>query len=59
MIARGDIEARGVLPPETVINPGIFFAELEKRGITIKQEVEQKTLIRGTYEPGTKENGCG
>jgi lysine 6-dehydrogenase len=39
MIARGDIEARGVLPPETVINPGIFFAELERRGIMIKQQV--------------------
>jgi saccharopine dehydrogenase-like NADP-dependent oxidoreductase len=40
MIARGDIEARGVLPPETVINPDIFFAELEKRGITIEQKVD-------------------
>lgn len=41
MIARGDIEARGVLPPESVINPDIFFAELEKRGITIKQKIER------------------
>jgi len=40
MIARGDIEARGVLPPESVINPDIFFAELEMRGITIEQKVE-------------------
>jgi lysine 6-dehydrogenase len=40
MIARGDIEARGVLPPETVIDPEIFFTELEKRGITIGQKVE-------------------
>lgn len=40
MIARGDIEARGVLPPESVINPDIFFAELEMRGITIKQKAE-------------------
>ena len=40
MIARGDIEARGVLPPETVIDPEIFFAELEKRGIKIRQQVE-------------------
>jgi saccharopine dehydrogenase-like NADP-dependent oxidoreductase len=37
MIARGDIEARGVLPPESVIDPEIFFAELGKRGIIIKQ----------------------
>jgi lysine 6-dehydrogenase len=40
MIARGDIEARGVLPPESVIDPEIFFMELEKRGITIKQKAE-------------------
>jgi saccharopine dehydrogenase-like NADP-dependent oxidoreductase len=40
MIARGDIEARGVLPPESVIDPEIFFAELEKRGIIIKQKIE-------------------
>jgi lysine 6-dehydrogenase len=40
MIARGDIEARGVLPPESVIDPEIFFAELEKRGIIIKQKAE-------------------
>ena len=39
MIARGDISDRGVLPPETVINPAIFFAELEKRGITVKQKI--------------------
>ncbi|HEY48300.1 MAG TPA: hypothetical protein G4O14_16145 [Anaerolineae bacterium] len=40
MIARGDIEVRGVLPPESVIDPEIFFAELEKRGIIIKQKIE-------------------
>ena len=39
MIARGDITNRGVLPPETVIDPDIFFAELEKRGITVKQKI--------------------
>ena len=40
MIARGEIDARGVLPPETVIKPELFFAELEKRGITIEQKAE-------------------
>ncbi len=40
MIARGDIEERGVLPPESVIDPAIFFTELEKRGITIHHQVE-------------------
>lgn len=40
MIARGDVEARGVLPPETVLDPAIFFAELEKRGIRVEQKIE-------------------
>ncbi len=40
MIARGDIKATGVLPPETVINPEIFFAELERRGIMIEQKID-------------------
>jgi saccharopine dehydrogenase-like NADP-dependent oxidoreductase len=40
MIARGDIEARGVLPPESMIDPDIFFAELGKRGITIEHKVD-------------------
>jgi hypothetical protein len=39
MIARGDVQKRGVLPPETVLEPKIFFAELEKRGIFVKQEI--------------------
>lgn len=39
MIARGDIEHRGVLPPETVLDPEIFFAELAKRGIKVEQEI--------------------
>ena len=39
MIARGDIKARGILPPESVLDPGIFFAELEKRGITVEQKI--------------------
>lgn len=40
MIANGDIKAKGVLPPESVINPDLLFFELEKRGITIKHKVE-------------------
>jgi saccharopine dehydrogenase-like NADP-dependent oxidoreductase len=39
MIARGDVEASGVLPPETVLDPDIFFAELDKRGISIQQKI--------------------
>jgi saccharopine dehydrogenase (NAD+, L-lysine-forming) len=41
MIVRGDVDARGVVPPETAIDPGILFDELKLRGITIGQEVTQ------------------
>ncbi len=41
MIARGDVEARGVVPPETAIDPEIFFAELARRGIRIHEQVEE------------------
>jgi len=40
MIVRGDVDLRGVLPPETAIDPKIFFEELARRGITIDEEVE-------------------
>jgi saccharopine dehydrogenase-like NADP-dependent oxidoreductase len=40
MIARGDIKEKGVLPPETVIDPDIFFNELKKRKIEIHQKIE-------------------
>jgi len=38
MIARGDVTVKGVVPPETAIDPEIFFAELRKRGIEIHEE---------------------
>ena len=41
MIARGDIKGKGVLPPETVIDPDIFFKELKKRKIDIHQKIEK------------------
>jgi lysine 6-dehydrogenase len=40
MIARGDITARGVVPPETAIPPQLFFEELARRGIEIHETVE-------------------
>jgi saccharopine dehydrogenase-like NADP-dependent oxidoreductase len=40
MIARGDVKVRGVVPPETVLDPDIFFDELKKRAIEIHQRVE-------------------
>lgn len=41
MIARGDITARGIVPPETAIPPEPFFDELRKRGIEIHERVEE------------------
>ena len=40
MIARGDIKAKGVVPPEIAIEPGVFFAELARRRIDIEQSME-------------------
>lgn len=39
MAASGQIEARGVVPQEIAVNPGIFIPQLKKRGIflTIKE----------------------
>ncbi len=39
MIVRGDVAVRGVVPPETAIDPISFFDELKLRGITIGEEV--------------------
>jgi saccharopine dehydrogenase-like NADP-dependent oxidoreductase len=40
MIARGDVEVRGVVPPETAIDPEIFFDELARRRIEIHERME-------------------
>jgi lysine 6-dehydrogenase len=37
MLARGEIEARGCLPPERAVPPEPFFAELARRGMTIRR----------------------
>jgi saccharopine dehydrogenase (NAD+, L-lysine-forming) len=39
LLARGRIEARGVLPPERCIDPDEMFAELEQRGSRFDVEV--------------------
>lgn len=35
MLVRGEIDARGVLPPERAVAPELFFRELKTRGIRI------------------------
>jgi saccharopine dehydrogenase-like NADP-dependent oxidoreductase len=46
MIARGDVKVRGVVPPETALDPGLFFAELARRRIEIHERVEELDLER-------------
>jgi saccharopine dehydrogenase-like NADP-dependent oxidoreductase len=40
MIVRGDVKARGVVPPELAIDPKIFFDELKVRGIKVIEAQE-------------------
>jgi lysine 6-dehydrogenase len=41
LLARGQIEARGALPPERCIDPDQMFAELEGRGVVIEVDASQ------------------
>ena len=41
MIARGDVPLRGVIPPETAIDPELFFAELARRRIEIHETIQE------------------
>jgi lysine 6-dehydrogenase len=43
MIARGDVTARGIVPPETAIPPQLFFEELGKRGIEIHETMDESS----------------
>ena len=45
MIARGDVPLRGVIPPETAIDPQVFFAELARRRIMIHEKIEEYHLL--------------
>jgi saccharopine dehydrogenase-like NADP-dependent oxidoreductase len=40
MISRGDVPQRGVIPPETALDPAVFIEELARRRIEIHQQVE-------------------
>lgn len=41
MITDGDVEERGVLPPEIALDPDKFFSELKKRGIQVMEKLEE------------------
>lgn len=39
MIARGDVQTRGIVPPEIALDPDIFIAEMRKRKMQVFEEV--------------------
>jgi saccharopine dehydrogenase-like NADP-dependent oxidoreductase len=41
MIAKGNVESKGVFPPEGSLDPIEFFNELSKRGIQIHEKMEK------------------
>ncbi|UCC64825.1 MAG: hypothetical protein JSV36_07225, partial [Anaerolineae bacterium] len=45
MIARGDVTYRGVVPPETALDPDVFIAELARRRIEVHEKVEEYHMV--------------
>jgi len=45
MIVRGDVMHRGVVPPETALDPDTFFAELARRRIEIHEKIEEYHVV--------------
>jgi saccharopine dehydrogenase-like NADP-dependent oxidoreductase len=41
MITAGDVTAKGIVPPESALDPDLFFAELDKRGIKIEENFQE------------------
>ncbi|MFZ5918389.1 MAG: saccharopine dehydrogenase family protein [Chloroflexota bacterium] len=41
MISRGQVTHRGVVPPETALDPDVFIAELARRRIEIHEKIEE------------------
>jgi hypothetical protein len=42
LMARGEVEARGALPPERCLDPERMFAELETRGVVFSLDAEER-----------------
>jgi len=45
MIARGDVTHRGVVPPETALDPEVFIAELARRRIDIHEKIVEYHVV--------------
>jgi len=41
MLAKGEIEQKGVLPPETAIKPKAIIGELSKRGVNVNETIQK------------------
>jgi saccharopine dehydrogenase (NAD+, L-lysine-forming) len=44
LLARGQIDARGALPPERCVDPAALFPELERRGNRIDVHIEEEAV---------------
>ena len=42
LLARGEISERGVLPPESCVDPAALFAELEPRGCRVEIQAREE-----------------
>ena len=47
MLAKGQVEAKGVVPPEIAFPAQPFFGELAKRGIQVEEEIEERGRLGG------------
>lgn len=45
MIARGDVAHRGVVPPETALDPNVFITELARRRIEVHERIEEYHML--------------
>jgi len=47
MLAKGQVDAKGVVPPEIAFPTQPFFDELAKRGIQVEEEIEERAPLGG------------
>jgi len=45
MMARGDVTHRGVIPPETALDPNVFIVELARRRIEVHEKIEEYHML--------------
>jgi hypothetical protein len=45
LLARGEVTARGALPPERCLDPALVFAELEDRGCRFEVRVDEEVAV--------------